>query len=135
MEQPARRPGYRCGHQRTGDLRHVTLNLRRRAEAFAAEVIRKAARTGIGGRGKNERSRESECHCGASYCDSSVFKRLPEHLQNIAREFGKLIEEEHTVVRHAHFAGPWNGAATDETSIGDRVVGRAKWTRVGETGF
>src|SRR5439155_22965546 len=81
-------------------------NLWRRAEAFAAEVIREAARAGIGGRDKNERSRESECHCGASYCDSSVFKRLPENLQNIAREFGKLIEEEHTVVRHAHFAGP-----------------------------
>src|SRR6267142_5680325 len=60
-------------HERTGDLGHVALNLWRRAEAFAPEVIREAARAGIGGRDKNERSRESECHCGASYCDSSVF--------------------------------------------------------------
>src|SRR6266446_3068448 len=109
-------------HERTGDLGHVALNLWRRAEAFAAEVIREATRAGIGGRDKNERSRESECHCSASYCDSSVFKRLPEHLQNVAREFGKLIEEEHTVVRHADFAGPWNRPAANKSGVGDRVV-------------
>ena len=36
----------------------------------------------------------------------SVFQRLPQNLQHVAREFGKFVEKQHAVVREAHFAGP-----------------------------
>jgi hypothetical protein len=43
-------------------------------------------------------------------------------LESTAREFSKLIEKEHTVVSHADFAGPRDGAAANQTGIRDRVV-------------
>jgi hypothetical protein len=53
---------------------------------------------------------------------SSFFKRLAKDLKNIARKLGKLIEEKHAVVSHAHFAGAGNRATTNESGIGDCMV-------------
>jgi len=65
----------------------------------------------------------------ASYSHAPLFKRLSEDFENIAGEFRKLVEKQHAVVGHADFAGAGNGAASDETGGGYRVMRRAKRPR------
>jgi hypothetical protein len=52
-----------------------------------------------------------------------------QRLENGARKPGQLVEEEHRVVYEAHLAGAGNGAAADETGVGDGMVGERKGRR------
>jgi hypothetical protein len=66
---------------------------------------------------------------GARDGHGAVFDRLAQHLEYIARILGKLVEEQHSVVGQADFARPRHaGAAADQASVGDGVVGRAEGT-------
>ena len=53
--------------------------------------------------------------------------RLAEHLQHFALELRQLVQEivqeEDTVMRQAHLAGPGDRAAADQPRVGDGVVG------------
>jgi hypothetical protein len=50
-------------------------------------------------------------------------ERLSKHFENVARKLWKFLQKEHAVMRHADFAGPWNGSASNEASVGDGVMG------------
>jgi hypothetical protein len=58
----------------------------------------------------------------------AVFQRLPQRLQNGPPILGEFIEEQDTVVREAHFAGPGNRSTTYEPRVARRVVGRPERT-------
>src|SRR2546427_1918769 len=79
--------------------------------------------------------RGGERHRRASDRDASLLERLAQNLEHISWEFRKFVEEQHTVVRHADFAGTRNRAASNETGIRDRVMRRAEWPRCRESGF
>ena len=54
--------------------------------------------------------------------DASFLKGLSHDFENIAREFRKLVEEQHPIVRHAHFAGPGHGPPADEAGIANALA-------------
>ena len=56
----------------------------------------------------------------------AVFERLAQDFEDVARELGELVEEEHAVVREADLAGARDHAAADEAGVGDGVVRRAE---------
>src|SRR6185437_13834019 len=114
--------------QRAGDLGHIALNHGWRAETLARFVIKKTTGARIHGCGEHEARRKTQRHGGASDGDGMVFKRLPHHLQDVARELGQLVEEKEAVVGEGNFAGARDNAAADETRVGDGVVGRAEGT-------
>src|SRR6185437_12735983 len=100
----------------------------RRAHAVAALVVEVTAGAGVHGRGQHEARGEAERHCGARNGDLTVLKRLAENLEDVARELGKLVQEEEAVVREADLAGTRDHAATDEAGVGDGVVRCAEGT-------
>ena len=51
-----------------------------------------------------------------------VFEGLAERFEHVPLELGKLVEEEHAVVRQAHLAGLRDLSAADKTGIGNRMV-------------
>jgi hypothetical protein len=62
--------------------------------------------------------------------DLTVFERLAERLADRPRELGQLVEEEHTPVRQADFAGAGHpGAAADQSGHRDGMVGSAERPR------
>ena len=63
--------------QRTGDLRNVALNHRRRAVALVRAIVVKTAGTRIHGSGKHKAGREREGHGSACDADSAFFRCLP----------------------------------------------------------
>ena len=65
----------------------------------------------------------------------AVFEGLAQNFENVAGEFGELVEEEDAVVGEGDFAGTGNGAAADETRVGDGVVRGAEGALGDESGF
>src|SRR5207249_2761777 len=114
---------------------HVALDLGRSAEALAAEIVCKPAGTGIHRGDQDERRGEGQRHLCSRDRDLPVFKGLSQHLENVARKFRQFIEKQNAVVRHAYFAGPWDGSASNQTRIGDRVMRRSKWASGVKTRF
>src|ERR1035437_10231596 len=67
--------------------------------------------------------------------ERSILQRLAEHFQDVAWEFGELVEEKHAVVRQAGFAGARHaGATADQAGVGDGMVRRAERALVQESG-
>ena len=89
-------------------------------------VVEVAAGAGVHGGGEHEAGGEGERHGGAGDGDVAVFERLAQDFENVAGEFGQLVEEEHAVVGEADFAGARDHAAADEAGVGDGVVRRAE---------
>ena len=56
-------------------------------------------------------------------------KRLAHDLENIAREFGQLVEEQHAVMGQRDFAGPRNHPSTDQAGVGNGVMRRTEGAR------
>jgi len=103
-------------------MRAVSLNLKWGAGAFLRRVGGVTAGAGVHGSRQHEAGRVGQGGQGPRDGDLAVFQRLPEDLQDVPLEFGQLVQEQDAVVREAHLAWPRNGAATDEASIGDRMV-------------
>ena len=91
--------------------------------------------TGVHGGHQHETGGEAERHGRAGDAERAILQRLAEHLEDVAREFGELVEEEHAVVGQAGFAGARHaGAAADQAGVGDGVVGRAEGALMEESG-
>src|SRR5262245_49282036 len=61
-------------HERSGDFRHVTLNLRRRAETLPAEIMGKSAWTGIHRSDQDEGRWKCERHLRTCDGDSALLR-------------------------------------------------------------
>jgi hypothetical protein len=81
-------------NQWTGYLRHIPLNLARRAFTPARIRAEIAARTGIHRCNKHKLGRESDGTFGARYGDKAVLQRLTNHLQNLPLKLSKFIEKQ-----------------------------------------
>jgi hypothetical protein len=99
--------------QRPGDLGDITLDHGLRAMTFARLVVEEPARTRIHGRGEHEARRKCQRHSGTCNRDVSVFQGLAHNFQNVARKFGKLIQEKNAVVRERDFSWTRHHAAAD----------------------
>jgi hypothetical protein len=116
--------------QRTADLAYIALDHRWSAHALAGLVVEIAAGTGVHGGREHEAGRKGEGHGGARDGHHAVLEGLTKDLKDVAGEFGKLVEEEQTVVGERDFAGARDHAATDEAGVGDGVV----WGSEGSVG-
>jgi hypothetical protein len=65
----------------------------------------------------------------------AVFEGLAHDFEDVAGEFGELVEEEDAVVGEGDFAGTGDDAAPDEARVGDGVVWGAEGALSDETGF
>ena len=81
---------------------------------------------GVHGGDEHEAGGEGEAHRGATDGDLAVLEGLAQHLEDILLELGKLVEEEDAVVGEGDLARFGDGAAADQTGIGDGVVGGTK---------
>jgi hypothetical protein len=66
---------------------------------------------------------EGERHLRACDGDAPLLDRLAEHFEGAALEFRELIEEQHAMVRQAHFARPRRAdTAAQQSGVGDAVM-------------
>src|SRR5262249_25045852 len=98
-------------------------------KTLLTEVIGEAAGARVHGGNQDKRRRECERHLSTCDCHMSFLQRLTQHLEHVAREFRKFVQEQNSVMCHAHFAWTRDAAATNKTRIGDRVMGRAERPR------
>lgn len=69
------------------------------------------------------------CAADASLGRLAVLERLPHHLDGGPLELRQFVKEQHAVMGERDLAGAGNGAAPQQADVGNRVVGRAVWTR------
>ncbi len=84
-----------------------------------------AAVGGIHGGDEHEFGGEGEGGVGAGDGDGAGFEGLAEDLEDVAGEFGELVEEEDAVVGEGDFAGARDGAAADDGGGRGGVMRRA----------
>ncbi|MEY4487816.1 MAG: hypothetical protein RIQ79_324 [Verrucomicrobiota bacterium] len=111
--------------QRTADAGAVTLNLGGRATALVASVAQITAGAGVHRGDEHEGAGQGDFAGAARDGDGSILEGLTKNLKGGAFELGQLVEEQHAVVGQGNLAGAGDGAAADETDIGDSVVGGA----------
>jgi hypothetical protein len=69
-----------------------------------------------------EARREERVPTDAGYQDHTVLEWLPQRLQHRAREFRKLVQEEHAAVRQRDLPGPRTRSAADDRGRRGAVV-------------
>ena len=69
-----------------------------------------------------EARREDRMATGAGDRDDAVLERLPERLEDGARELGQLVEQQHAAVRERDLSRPRRRAASDDRRRGRSVV-------------
>src|ERR1700756_1029700 len=73
--------------------------------------------------GRQHKTRwERQGHGGAGNADRTVFKRLGKYFQDVAGEFGQLVEKKQAVVGERNFSGTRDHAAADQPGVGDGVM-------------
>src|SRR6058998_2095223 len=135
---------FDCGHfnvqidaveQRAGHSLAIALHLKRPATAFALQVAKIAAWTGIHRRNEHQLRWKSEAACRARHGDLPVFERLAHYFQRRSLKLGQLIEKEHAVVRDAYFTGIRKRAAAEQPNVADGVMRVAEWSDRNERFF
>ena len=97
-----------------------------RAAALDCRVAAAAARAHVHRPDELEPRREDRVPADAGDRDDAVLERLPERLEDGARELGQLVEQQHAAVRERDLAGPRRRAASDDRRRGRSVMRRAK---------
>jgi hypothetical protein len=59
----------------------------------------------------------------------AVFHWLAQSVEHVSRKFQQLVEEEHTVMSEADFAGSRRGSTTNQSRVRDGVVRRSERSR------
>src|SRR5690606_14830603 len=114
--------------QRPGKARAVALARFGRAAAAAARMPEKATRARIEGRDDDGASGKPGARPRAGDAHAPVFERLAQRFDRGTTKLGKLVEEQHAVMREADLAGTWGLAATHERRLAHRMMGRAEGT-------
>jgi hypothetical protein len=112
--------------QRATDFPHVMFHLIGRAIAIASGVSPVTAGAGIEGSDEHKVGWKGGATERAGDRDDSIFEWLSHHFQGASIEFGKFIQEEHSIVCHGDFTWRWWAATSDQSSVADRVMRRAK---------
>ena len=81
---------------------------------------------------KHETAGEGDFSRAARDGDVAVLERLAQHLKRGAFKFRQLVQKKHAVMGEGDFSGSGNGAAPEQTDVGNGVMGRAE--RRGEPG-
>ena len=98
--------------------------------ALDGRIAPRTARAHVHRADELEASREESVSSDAGDRDDAVLERLPERLEDGARELRQLVEEEHAVMGERDFAGPRTRAATDDGGRRRAVVRRPeRWNR------
>lgn len=97
--------------QRPGQLATVTLNLIWRTAAAAARVTQITAWARVHCRNQLKARGEPHLISRTSDNDATGLQRFSKHLQNLAVEFGKLVQKQHALMRESDFPGPWAASA------------------------
>ncbi len=84
--------------QRAGNFRDVTLDLHRRAVAFARGIAEESAGARVHRGGEHEARRKIHGKRGAGDRDAAVFERLAHDFQHVALKFRQLVEKQNAVV-------------------------------------
>src|SRR6266581_4390059 len=122
---------FACGHfdvqidaveQRPGDSLPIALHLKRAATAFALQVAKIAARTGIHRRNEHQLRGKSDATCRARHGDLPVFEWLAQYFQRRSLKLGQLIEKQHAVMCDAYFTGVRKRAAAEQPNVADSVM-------------
>src|SRR5206468_5958515 len=121
--------------QWTGDALPISLHLKRSATAFALQVAKIAAWTGIHRRNEHQLRGKRDAACRARHGDLPVFERLAHYFQRRSLKLGQLIEKEHAVVRDAYFTGIRKRAAAEQPNVADGVMRVAEWSDRNERFF
>ena len=98
----------------TGELLLVVLDLGGSAGALVGGVAEVATGAGVHGGDQHEVGGVVGLEVGARDSDLAIFERLAEGLEDGARVFGELVEEEDAVVGEGDFARGGFGAAADD---------------------
>src|SRR6202171_2527058 len=114
--------------QRSGDTLAITLHLHRSAAAFAFQVAKVTAGTGIHCGHEHKLGRKGKTSRGARDRHFSIFQWLPHHFQGRSFELRQLIEKENAIAPDAACAGSWNRAAAEKADVANGVMRRAEWT-------
>src|SRR5438093_12929412 len=121
--------------QWTGDALPISLHLKRSATAFALQVAKIAARTGIHRRNEHQLRGKRDATCRARHGDLPVFERLAQYFQCRSLKLGQLIEKKDAVVGEAHFTGIRKRAAAEQPNVADGVMRVAEWADRNERFF
>src|SRR6266404_2297069 len=122
---------FDCGHfnvqidaveQRAGNALPISLHLKRAATAFALQIAKIAARTGIHRRNEHEFRGKSDAACRARHGDLPVFERLAHYFQRRSFKLGQFIEKQNTIVSDAYFTGIRKRAAAEQANVADGVM-------------
>ena len=125
------RPWHRDGEieaieQRARELLAIRREPLRRARALDGRIAARAARAHVHRPDELEASREERVAPDARDRDHAVLERLPQRLENGARELGQLVEEQHAAMGERHLARSRARTAADDRRRGRSVVRRAK---------
>src|SRR5204862_5574139 len=115
--------------QGPGNTLAVPLHLHRTATAFAFQIAKIAARTGIHCRNEHELRWKSDAARRARHGDLPVFERLAHYFQGRPFELRQFIEEKNAVMGDADFAWIWKCAAAEQANVADGVVRIAERSR------
>src|SRR6266700_776266 len=135
---------FDCGHfdvqidavkQRAGDALPIPLHLKRPATAFALQIAKMAAWTGIHCRNEHQLRGKRDATCRARHGDLPVFERLAQYFQRRSLKLGQLIEKKDAVVGDAYFTGIRKRAAAEQPNVADGVMRVAEWSDRNERFF
>src|SRR5262249_61504725 len=94
--------------------------------AGSLRVSGEAAGTGIHRRDQEEIAGKDGRAAHANQTDAFFLERLPDRLQHVPPELGKLVEKEDASMGERDLAGPRPNAASDEAGRRDSMVRRSK---------
>ena len=92
--------------QRPRNAADISLNLQRRAAAFASGIIPETTRTRIHCRRQHERGGKSQRHRRPADGHLLIFEWLAQDFQHAAIELRQFVQEQNALMRQRHFAGP-----------------------------
>src|SRR5208283_3880278 len=131
---PERQCGCRCGRAVAPRSWKCSAGSWRCAVTFAGAVVVKAAGTRSHGGGEHETRGKRQRHGGSCNADGAVFERLAHDVQNVAREFGELVQEQYTIMSERNLTRPGNRSAADQHRVRNSVVWRAERAQADQSG-
>ena len=87
-----------------------------------------SARTGVHGADQHKVGGKGESTLSTTDGDRLILQGLAQYFQHGMAEFRELIKEEHSAVAKTDPAWFRLVSATDQTGVGNRIVGSAEWT-------
>lgn len=120
--------------QRSGDATLVPAYELQRAATLSRRVAEVTAGARVHCRHEHEVGRKRGRKPSPTDGDHTVLQGLAQDFEYLRRELWELIEEEHSTMAECYFAWARDRPATDKTSVGDGVVGRAEGARRDEAG-